>query len=358
MPLRMAAIVGSTVGILATGCSTAVPPLEPSLPPVERHPWYSRQHHRPDGGFRNLEPSLQRPLWRSIGWIARKLLLPERDHPPTPVAELTSAQLQIRPTSLRATWFGHSTVLLQVDTLAVLTDPVFSKRVGPVRFAGPRRLVRLPLTIEQLPRVDVVLISHNHYDHLDRASVERLIQRFNPLFLVPLGVGPLLRSWGSSRVLELDWWEFVDYAGIRFHCTPARHFSGRSLSDRNRTLWASWYIETAEHRVYFAGDTGYGEHFARIRQLLGAPELVLMPIGAYEPRWFMREVHVDPYEAALAFRDLHGKHLLPIHWGTFDQADEGLQEPPLRLQEAAAQLGIPAAQLHILPVGGILQLGN
>ncbi|MDW8225819.1 MAG: MBL fold metallo-hydrolase, partial [Bacteroidota bacterium] len=197
---------------------------------------------------------------------------------------------------------------------------------------------------------------HNHYDHLDRASVRFLLQRDNPIFLVPLGLAELVRQWGSQRVVELDWWEFVDYAGARFHCTPARHFSGRGLNDRNRTLWASWYVETPEHRIYFGGDTGYGQHFAQIRQYLGAPELVLLPIGAYEPRWFMQEYHIAPDEALRAFLDLKGIHLLPIHWGTFDQADEGLQEPPYRLRDAARRLTLSEAHLHILPIGGSLTL--
>lgn len=328
---------------------------DPALPSVKRHPWYSARHHRASG-FANLEPSLPRPFGRSLGWIARKLLLPARRHPPTPFQPLEAAMLHQPPNSLRATWLGHSTVLLQLDTLTILTDPVFSQRIGPVSFAGPRRLAPLPVTPEALPRIHLVLISHDHYDHLDKASIQRLIAHSNPLFLVPLGVAPLLHAWGSRRVVELDWWEYVEYAGIRFHCTPARHFSGRGLTDRNRRLWASWYIEAANHRIYFAGDTGFGQHFREIRQRLGPPHLVLMPIGAYQPRWFMQEVHVSPEEALQAFQELEGAHLLPIHWGTFDQADEGLQEPPEQLRAAARRSTVASTALHILPIGGSLEL--
>jgi len=350
-------LLSSSLSMALPGCSAAVSDLAPDIPPVQRHPWYSTTHHpaQPGGPFRNLDPPVHRPFWRSVTWIARKLVL-SRHHPPTPFQPISQADLRALPSSLRVFWLGHSTVLLQLDTLVLLTDPIFSPRASPVSFAGPRRLVPLPLQPEQLPRIHVVLISHNHYDHLDKASVEFLVRHSNPLFLVPRGVGQLVRRWGSRRVVELDWWEFVQYAGVRFHCTPARHFSGRGLTDRNRTLWASWYIESPEHRIYFGGDTGYGQHFRLIRQRLGAPELVLMPIGAYKPRWFMAEVHIDPDEALRAFRELEGEHFVPIHWGTFDQADEGLQEPPQRLRAAASELGIPQTQLHILPIGGSLTL--
>jgi N-acyl-phosphatidylethanolamine-hydrolysing phospholipase D len=345
----------AAAALLRCSSSEAVP--APALPTVARHPWYTREHHR-EGRFANLEPPLERPFWRSVRWIARKLLSPQRQHPPTPFEPLSPHRLREPSPGLRFAWLGHSTVLLQLPTATLLTDPIFSQRASPVSFAGPLRQVPVPLAPDSLPHIDIVLLSHDHYDHLDRASVEFLARRFDPLFLVPLGVGKRLRTWGIRRVVELDWWEYVDYAGLRIHCTPARHFSGRGLTDRNRTLWASWYVHTHGDdalRIYFAGDTGFGVHFELIRTRLGAPLLCLMPIGAYEPRWFMREVHVDPAEALRAAVQLGARHLLPIHWGTFDQADEGLQDPPRQLlleyRRRAASEQLP--QLHLLPVGGV-----
>ncbi|MCS7155318.1 MAG: MBL fold metallo-hydrolase [Bacteroidota bacterium] len=327
---------------------------EVDLPAVHKHPWYTRVHHAPQGGgpFRNLDPPLKRPFWRSASWILRRIFA-HRAHPPTPFRALRPEALRVPDGTPALFWLGHSTVLVRLDTLWVITDPVFSRRVGPVSFAGPVRQVAPPISPEALPRVHVVLISHNHYDHLDKASVRELERRFRPLFLVPLGVGRHLRAWGLRRVLELDWWEYVDYGPLRLHCTPARHFSNRWITDRNRDLWASWYLEDRSgFRLYFGGDTGYGSHFRQIGQLLGAPEVAVLPIGAYEPRWFMQEIHVNPEEAVRALQDLGARYLVPVHWGTFDQADEPLLEPPERLLAAARNAGIPETQLHLLPVGG------
>ncbi len=275
-----------------------------------------------------------------------------RTHKPTPFQPVRVEKLRTPPETLRLTWLGHSSVLIQWKETTFLTDPIFSERASPFSFAGPRRQVPLPLQPEDLPPVDIVLISHDHYDHLDRPTVEWLNTRFQPLFLVPLGVKAHLLKWGITRVVEMDWWQYVDVGPFRLHCTPAQHFSGRWLTDRDRTLWAGWLVERDSMRLYFAGDTGYGPHFQTIRQHLGTPDWVLMPIGAYRPHWLMQPVHVAPEEALQAFLDVGGQHMLPIHWGTFDLADEPLHEPPERLLQAAHKHDVPLPRIHVLPVGG------
>ena len=194
---------------------------------------------------------------------------------------------------------------------------------------------------------------------LHSAWIRTLARRHDPLFLVPLGVGRLVRQAGATQVLELDWWQYVDRDGWRFHCTPAKHFSGRGLTNRDATLWSGWFLEALDgsQTVYFAGDSGYAEHFTAIYERLGAPEVALLPIGAYRPRWFMESVHVDPAQAVQAFVDLQATHFIPIHWGTFDLAEEPLQEPPLLLQQAAAEQNI-ADCVHLLDIGGVFSLPN
>lgn len=346
---------------LLLGCAADGQQPAPPLPPVAPHPEPSREHHPPDGRgpFRNLDPPIPRPFWPSVRWIAGRIFS-QRTHPPTPFRPIYPEEFRLPEEGMRLFWLGHSTVLIGLDTLWLLTDPVFSRRVSPVSFAGPVRQVALPAKPKDLPPIALVLISHNHYDHLDKASILELERRFEPLFLVPLRVGRHLRNWGVRRVRELDWWEYVDVGPLRLFCTPARHFSNRGLTDRNRDLWASWYVQhrrRPDYSLYFGGDTGYGSHFRLIRQRLGPPRVALLPIGAYEPRWFMQEVHVDPEEALRAFQDLEAEHMLAIHWGTFDQADEPLDQPPRRLMEAAGHYGLPTARLHVLPVGGSLYIG-
>jgi len=265
---------------------------------------------------------------------------------------LDPADLSRPPDRLRLTWLGHSTVLLQTPGCTLLTDPVFSRRASPLSFLGPERQVPPPLAVADLPPVDIVLLSHDHYDHLDRAAIADLQKHCAPLFLVPLGVAAILRNWGATHVLELDWWHYVDLDGLRCHCTPAQHFSGRGLSNRNGTLWAGWYLDfhLSIPSVYFAGDSAYAPLFTDIRTHLGPPEVAILPIGAYNPRWFMAEVHMDPQEAVQAFIDLEAHHFIPIHWGTFDLTDEPLDEPPTRIQEHAATRGI-SQRLHVLKVG-------
>lgn len=319
---------------------------------IQTHPWYERRHHDGDG-FRNIwDHPRAAGFFRTAEWILGHAFRSKQNTAPA-VHPVDPTVLQARPERLRITWIGHSNTYVQTPTLDLLIDPMFGDRASPFSFAGPKREVTLPLRPEQLPRVDVVLISHNHYDHLDEGSIKRVQALFEPLFLAPLGLGETLRRWGVRRVAELDWWQYVDVNGVRYHCTPAMHFSARGLFDRNKTLWAGWYVEGLGGdplRLFYAGDTGYATHFADIRDLLGAPEVALLPIGAYLPRWFMAPVHVDPGEAVQAFIDLGAEHFVPVHWGTFDLADETLQDPPERLRTHAAEHGI-GDRVHLLEIG-------
>ena len=261
---------------------------------------------------------------------------------PKPSARFVSDVEPSKPPSsvqgneLRVTLINHSTVLLQQSGSHILTDPIWSERASPLTSIGPRRHRKPGVRWEDLPRIDTVLLSHNHYDHLDLATLRRLADRGQSRFIVPAGVGRLLRSQSIRPVDELDWGESLPLARSTIHSVPALHSSARGIFDRNRTLWCGYVIEAAERMVYFAGDTAFGYHFARIRERFGAPRLALLPIGAYEPRWFMSSVHMGPEDAVRAHRILGAGTSIAIHHGTFQLADEGLDTPKKRLSECAA----------------------
>jgi L-ascorbate metabolism protein UlaG (beta-lactamase superfamily) len=232
---------------------------------------------------------------------------------------------------LLVTLINHSTVLLQQRGSNVLTDPIWSERASPLTSIGPRRRRNPGVRWQDLPRIDTVLLSHNHYDHLELATLRRLAVRGESQFIVPSGVGRLLRSQGIGPVHELDWGESLSLARTVVHSTPALHFSARGIFDRNRTLWCGYVIEAANRLVYFAGDTAFGDHFATIRKRFGSPSLALLPIGAYEPRWFMSAVHMGPEDAVRAHHILEAEMSVAIHHGTFQLADEGLDTPREKL---------------------------
>jgi L-ascorbate metabolism protein UlaG (beta-lactamase superfamily) len=227
----------------------------------------------------------------------------------------------------RTTLVNHSTVLLQQHGFNILTDPIWSERAGPVSWAGPRRRRKPGVAFENLPSIDAVLISHNHYDHLDLPTLRRLAARENSTFIVPIGVARLLRSQNIGPAHELDWGGSLSLQGFTIHCVPAMHFSARGIFDRNKTLWCGYLIECQEKLVYFAGDTAFGAHFAQIREKFGSPHLALLPIGAYEPRWFMSSVHMAPDEAIRAHEILAARTSIGIHHGTFKLTDEGIDTP-------------------------------
>jgi N-acyl-phosphatidylethanolamine-hydrolysing phospholipase D len=247
------------------------------------------------------------------------------------------------------TWIGHSTMLVRMDGVTFLTDPIFSERASPVGFAGPKRLVPPGVPVQDLPEIDFVLLSHDHYDHADLPSVQALAAR-GARFIVPLGLGDLVRSAGGDAV-ELDWWQTHEIGDIRIHCVPSQHFCGRALADGNRRLWAGWVVEGPTRRFYHAGDTGYFTGFAEIGKRLGPIDLAAIPIGAYAPREIMRVVHLNPEEAVQAAIDLGATRVIGMHFGTFDLTDEPLDEPPRRFHAAAAEHGLAADQAWTLNAG-------
>ena len=239
------------------------------------------------------------------------------------------------------TWIGHATLLVQTGGVNILTDPHLSERASPVSFAGPKRVVPPAVALEDLPRIDLVLISHNHYDHLDERTVKRLAASpgGSPRFLVPLGIKEWFHSRGIETVAEMDWWETKDLLGLSVHFVPTQHWSARSPFDRNETLWGAWVVERPGFRFFFCGDAGYSEHFREIASKFGSFDLAALPIGAYEPRWFMKAAHLDPAEAVRVHREIGSRFSVAIQWGTFVLSDEPLDEPPVRLAEALAAEG-------------------
>lgn len=246
------------------------------------------------------------------------------------------------------TWIGHSTVLIQYQGINIITDPIFSGYCGPAAFLAPKRITPPAIDIKQLPPIDFVLISHNHYDHLDLATVRHL--RNAPLWLVPLGIKAWLERVGvdAARVVELDWWE--DYrvsSTLLFTATPAQHWSRRTLSDHNRTLWSSWHVSIDNFHLWFAGDTGYNEHqFVAIGERLPHADIALIPIGAYQPRQFMQTSHVNPYEAVKIFQDVKAHKAIGVHWGTFNLSAEGLLTPTKDLRTAVQAANLRTDQFE------------
>jgi N-acyl-phosphatidylethanolamine-hydrolysing phospholipase D len=248
------------------------------------------------------------------------------------------------------TWIGHSTVLVQLDGVTILTDPTWSDVVGPFGVIGVRRYTPPGIRFEDLPRIDVVLISHDHYDHLDAATVARLARTFAPRFLVPMGLKSWFTERGITTVTELNWGQSVGVGGVTFVCTPAQHGGGRTLADQGRRLWASW-AALGSKRFYFGGDTGYYRHFKDTGDALGPFDLAALPIGSYTPRETARPVHLSPEEALQAWTDLRATTFVGIHWGTYALAREPYDEPPKRIAVEVARRGLPADRVWILAPG-------
>jgi L-ascorbate metabolism protein UlaG (beta-lactamase superfamily) len=268
-------------------------------------------------------------LLRALRWK-----LTSRPQPsPSFVADVeqSAPPLLVEGNGLRTTLVNHSTVLLQQRGSNILTDPMWSERASPLSRIGPRRRRKQGVSWEDLPPIDAVLISHNHYDHLDLPTLRRLADRGDSTFIVPAGVARLLRSGNIGPAHEVDWGESLSLPGFTLHCVPALHFSRRGIYDRNTTLWCGYVIECGERLIYFAGDTAFGNHFAQIRERFGSPHLALLPIGAYEPRWFMSPVHMTPEEAVRAHEILAARTSIAIHHGTFQLGDEGLDAPKRQL---------------------------
>ena len=280
---------------------------------------------------------------------------PGRYAVPTATPELAGTDV-IEATNAVATWIGHATVLVQHQGVNVLTDPVFSQFASPVGFAGPKRITQPALSIEQLPGIDLVVISHDHYDHLDTWSIRQLGD--TPMYLVPLGLRDWLIAKGidASRVVELDWWESTELEikgqRLRLTATPAQHFSGRGLFDRDKTLWASWAVEWDDFGLWFGGDTGYNDQqFREIGERVAPIDLAIIPIGAYAPEWFMGTVHVNPEDAVRIHQDIGARNSIGIHWGAFLLTSEEVDEPPRRLADALANSNLPVSVFAALAVG-------
>ncbi len=339
------------------------------------NPYYdpSIPHHRRDG-FQNAHGdftprSLAEVLrWK---WNAARNGLPPKPATPTPRVAPDLAFLQANAAAGAAmvpavTWIGHASAMVQLGGLTLLTDPIFSERASPLSFAGPKRHVAPGLALGELPHVDLVLISHNHYDHLDAPSVEALAAQRGgpPLFVVPLGLKAWLAKRGAANAVELDWWQthrVPSSAGdVDVMLSPAQHWSARGLGDRMATLWGGFAVFAPDCHLFFAGDTGYSRDFTDLRERVaerqtpargGGFDLALLPIGAYEPRWFMDTQHVNPAEAVKIHRDIGAKRSLGVHWGTFELTDEALDEPPRALAREARDAGLRDDEFFVMAVG-------
>ncbi|MBB4684852.1 MBL fold metallo-hydrolase [Amycolatopsis jiangsuensis] len=305
---------------------------------MRRSPQYA------DGMFHNTVPTRSTPSRSSMGGILREFLFGDDRRRRRPAAAVPFAAKSDSDSSagLHLTWYGHASTLVEIDGARVLCDPVWSERVSPAAFAGPRRLHAPPVPLRDVGRLDAVVISHDHYDHLDLATIRELTTATDAPFLVPLGVGAHLERWRvpSARIVELDWNETADVAGVHFIATPAQHFSGRGIAN-DSTLWASWVIAAPHHRVFYSGDTGYFGGFAEIGAQYGPFDASLIQIGAYAPHW--PDIHMTPEEGVAAHIDLRGGLLVPVHWATFSLALHPWSEPADRVWREAKANDLPLA---------------
>ncbi len=312
----------------------------------------SDKNHHVDGGFVNNYPYPERDTADAFRWMFENASKAYRKVDFL-LAENDPAFLRANTSEPTLTWIGHATFLLQIAGKNLLTDPHFTRRASPLAFGPPVRLTPVGLAIEQLPHIDAVVISHNHYDHLDEGSVLALARQAggSPTFLVPLGLSAWFRDRGITKVIELDWWEKVATAGLDFHFVPAQHFSSRSPFDKNKTLWGGWIVDAPAFRFYFAGDTGYSPDFKDIGQRFSGIDLAAIPIGAYAPREIAKAMHVNPEEAVSIHQDVGAAYSVGMHWGTFRLTLEPLDEPPKRLAEARNAAGIAEERFFVLQHG-------
>jgi L-ascorbate metabolism protein UlaG (beta-lactamase superfamily) len=300
-----------------------------------------------DGRFHNPRPPANTPFLRATHEFFFGGSPHRKPSAPVPAVPRAAADYAAPPASgLRVTWLGHSTALLEIDGRRVLVDPIWGTGAGSIPFLSPKRFYPSPLPLDEVPPVDVVLLSHDHYDHLHEGTIRALAARGGDVrFVVPLGVGARLTRWGvvPAAITELDWWESVSHRDLTLTATPARHFSGRGLRDRDRTLWAGWVIAGARHRVFYSGDTAMHDDFAAIGARLGPFDLTMIEAGAYDAMW--PDVHLGPEQAVWAHRLAAGEGalMLPVHWGLFDLALHGWTEPIERVLAAAAGAGVRVA---------------
>jgi L-ascorbate metabolism protein UlaG (beta-lactamase superfamily) len=289
--------------------------------------------------------------------VPRMLVEPRQRWPSSVPVELAHPA-PLGDAAAAITFIGHSTFLIQTAAGNILTDPVYSERASPVTFAGPRRVREPAVHFDDLPPINLVLLSHNHYDHCDGRTLQAIEDRWHPLVVTPLENAPLLGSFGMKRIEELDWWQPSTAAPMPIVAAPAQHFSARTPFDRNRALWCSFLITAAARTIFFAGDSGYAPHFSDVRARLGAPDLALLPIGAYEPRWFMKDIHMNPEEAVRAHLDLGATLSVGMHFGTFQLTLEGIDDPVIALGTALEARGISPGTFRAPEFGETLRLGH
>ncbi|MFC4001184.1 MBL fold metallo-hydrolase [Prauserella oleivorans] len=329
------------VSVLVTGTALAARDVLPALGGRPEDEAVLRSPQFRDGAFRNSSP----PRWVPRGSAkaaAREFLVGAARRRPKAPVPLVGPAGPSPADGLHVTWFGHASSLVELDGARVLIDPVWSDRASPSRRIGPRRLHPPPHPLEELPRLDAVVISHDHYDHLDMPTVRTLARTQGAPFVVPLGVGAHLRRWGvpDSRIVELDWGDETRVGDLRLVATPAQHFSGRAFK-RNNTLWASWVVAGPRHRVFYSGDTGYFDGFARIGAEHGPFDATLVQLGAYAISW--PDIHMTPEEAVAAHVDVRGGLLVPVHWATFSLAPHGWTDPVDRARREAETRGVRIA---------------
>ena len=295
--------------------------------------------HHTNSGFRNPDLKDDHGFFDFLRWRWNRLWIdiPSGDSYDFPVAKNNPEFLRANQTQKTLTWIGHATMLFQIDGVNILTDPHFSERTSPVQWAGPKRVVPPGIALEDLPPIHIVFISHDHYDSLDKNSILNLYKREdgkNTRFIVPLGMKRWFASIGVPSAIEMDWWDEYQMDSLKIIATPMQHWGKRSPFSRNKHLWASWIVLSDDFRFYFGGDTGFSPHFKEAGEKFGPFDLALLPIGAYEPRWFMKNHHINPEEAVKAHKDLRARKSIAMHWGTFPLTDEPLDEPPRRLKAA------------------------
>ena len=311
---------------------------------------------REGGEFRNIYPVKEKKFsdllkWR---WERRKLDIPPPESYSFEAASNDPAFLRANRELNTFTWIGHATALVQINGVNILTDPHFSLRSAPVQWAGPKRAMPPGIALDELPEIDIVLLSHDHYDSLDISSISALARRpggQRTLFAVPLKYKKWFEKRGALNVVEFDWWQSHESGNAEITAVPAQHWSKRYPLSRNRTLWAGWVVEVDEFKFYFVGDSGYAPIFKDIEKRFGPMDLSAIPIGAYEPRWFMKEMHMNPEEAVMTHKDVRSRQSIAVHWGTFVLTDEPLDEPPVRLREALRNEGISESDFMVLKHG-------
>lgn len=328
---------------LLNGCSTQVP--DPNKP------------HHVNGGFRNLYGERNHGFRHFLKWRWQRIWkkIPSADSYNFPLAKNDPDFLQKNRSVTTITWIGHATLLLQHEGKNILTDPHFSERASPVQWAGPKRAVPPGLQLEMLPEIDMVVISHDHYDSLDKQTIKRLRARKDgakTLFIVPLGLSKWFKKQAITNVVELDWWERLNIDDFEITAVPLQHWGKRAFFSRNDHLWAGWIIKRKDFNFIFVGDTGYASVlFKKIGDTYGPFDLAAVPIGAYEPRWFMKDSHITPEEAIAVHKDIQSQKSIAIHWGTFVLTDEPLDEPPKRLTKAMKEMHVPEEEFLLLRHG-------